>query len=209
MKIPVTTWYLEMTAPTDLRPARASTVALDLIQALVPCPELNRFFYTAVGGDWFWTDRLPWTYEEWLRYLDRPELETWTAWRSGSPAGYFELERLPATGVEIVYFGILPQFIGQGLGGRLLTAAVERAWQLKPHRVWLHTCTLDHPKALANYRARGFRLYREETKVQDEPDQSPGPWPGANRPTTAAADRERQAKGADQETPLSRLPGMV
>jgi len=31
-----------------------------------------------------------------------------------------------------------------------------------PKRVWLHTCTLDHPAALPNYQKAGFAIYKEE-----------------------------------------------
>jgi GNAT superfamily N-acetyltransferase len=65
--------------------------------------------------------------------------------------------------VEIAYFGLLPRAIGQGLGKHLLSCAVRDAWALEPARVWLHTCTLDHPHALPNYRMRGFAPYKTET----------------------------------------------
>jgi ribosomal protein S18 acetylase RimI-like enzyme len=181
MSTKVITYYLEMTNPAELQPTIGNPAGLEVIQAQIPCPELNRFFYTAVGGDWYWIDRLPWTYEQWRAYVARPELETWVAYRAGTPAGYFELEMQPAANVEIVYFGVLPQFIGRGIGGRLLTAAIERAWQRKAARVWLHTCSLDHPGALANYRARGFRLFKEEIAFENLPGETPGPWPGAHR----------------------------
>ena len=64
--------------------------------------------------------------------------------------------------VEIASFGLLPQFIGKGFGGRLLTRAVERAWEAGAERIWVHTCTLGGPAALSNYRARGFRIYTDE-----------------------------------------------
>jgi GNAT superfamily N-acetyltransferase len=176
----VLTYYLEMTEPSRLRPAPGNG-DLEVRRAEVVCPELNRFFYTAVGGDWFWIDRLPWTYEHWLRWLDRPEVTTWIGSHRGSPAGYFELEHEPDTGVEIAYFGLLPQFLGRGLGSQLLTAAVRRGWELGPKRVWLHTCTLDHPQALANYQARGFTLYKQEESWVTVPERTPGPWPGADR----------------------------
>jgi GNAT superfamily N-acetyltransferase len=174
----ITTRYLEMLAPTDLRPSRADD--LEVRRAVLPSPELNRFLYTAVGGDWYWTDRLPWTYAQWLAYLDRPELQTWVGYVSGTPAGYFELEAQAEGAVEVAYFGLLPGFVGKGYGGALLTAAVERAWAMNARRVWLHTCTLDHPGALTNYQRRGFRLYREEVTVKELPP-APGPWPGARR----------------------------
>jgi GNAT superfamily N-acetyltransferase len=78
------------------------------------------------------------------------------------PAGYFELRQHEDGSVEIAYFGLLPNFIGRGWGKYLLTRAVDTAWSLDPKRVWLHTCTLDHPAALPNYLKRGFRRVREE-----------------------------------------------
>ncbi len=190
MNFVVTTSYLEMTSPGELRPRRSPRADLTFARVLAPMPELNRFFYTAVGGDWYWLDRLPWTYERWVEYVNRSELETWALSAAGVPAGYCELEAQAGGDVEIVYFGLLPSFIGQGLGGHLLTRAVERAWEMEARRVWLHTCTLDHPVALAHYQARGFRLYRTETKGEELPDVSPGPWPGARRPGESGAARE-------------------
>ena len=175
----ITRWHLEMTSPQDLRPAAAFAEELRVERALVPCPELNRFFYTAVGGDWFWIDRLVWTWDEWRAYLGRPELETWVGWTAGNPAGYFELEHQPGWEIEIQCFGLLPQFIGRGFGGALLTAAVERAWRAGASRILLNTCSLDAPAALPAYQARGFRIYKEETVVRDFPADAPGPWPGA------------------------------
>jgi GNAT superfamily N-acetyltransferase len=187
MRVQETTFYLEMSDPGQLRPARAEGVDLEVKQAGIPCPELNRFLYAAVGGDWYWIDRLAWTYDRWLQYLDRPELETWVGYVAGTPAGYFELETHPEQGIEIAYFGLLPQFAGRGAGGHLLTAAVRRAWEKQPPRVWVHTSSLDHPAALANYQARGFRLYKEEVSEKDLPDEPPGPWPGARRTSRTAA----------------------
>jgi GNAT superfamily N-acetyltransferase len=121
-----------------------------------------------------------------MGYLDRAELETWVGYRSGTPAGYFELERQvdPSGGaaVEIVYFGLLPGFIGHGLGGRLLSAAIDRAWEMVAGagRVWVHTCDLDHPQALANYQARGFEVFLVEQREEELPDAPLEPWPGAN-----------------------------
>lgn len=175
----VTTWYLEMLQPDELRPARAPQSAVDIVRAAIPSPELSRFLYTAVGGDWYWTLRLGWDYDTWLHYLDRPEVETWVAYADGTPAGYVELERQQEANVEIVYFGLLPRFIGRGIGGHLLTAGIRRGWALNARRVWVHTCSLDGPHALPNYRARGLRVYRESTEPRELPVKLPGPWPGA------------------------------
>ncbi len=169
-----------MTDPDDLCPKLIDYSGLSIERAQSPSPELNRFLYTAVGGDWNWVDRLTWTYQGWQEWVHRPELDTWVAFISGMPAGFFELESQVNSNVEIVSFGLLPSFIGQGLGGHLLTVAVGEAWRMAAKRVWLHTCTLDHPRALSNYLARGFRVFQESTLEQEVLERSPGPCPGSD-----------------------------
>jgi ribosomal protein S18 acetylase RimI-like enzyme len=155
--------YLEMKSRAELQARRVARADVAFVRVEPPWPELNRFFYAGVGNAHYWVDRLPWTRDQWMTHLSRPELETWVLSAAGLPAGYVELERQSAGNVEIVYFGLLARFAGQGLGAHLLTCAVERAWAMSAARVWLHTCSLDHPAALPNYLARGFREYRVET----------------------------------------------
>jgi ribosomal protein S18 acetylase RimI-like enzyme len=174
----VTTWYLEMLDPAALRPAHEPALPLAVERAEIPSPELGRFLYSAVGGHWYWTDRLTWTHERWARHLSKPGVETWVGSVRGTPAGYAELQAQPQGNVEIAFFGLLRQFIGQGLGGHLLTVVTRRAWDSGARRVWLHTCSLDGPSALSNYQARGFRVYDERTHATRLPDEPPGPWPG-------------------------------
>ncbi|MFD3730642.1 GNAT family N-acetyltransferase [Streptomyces sp. NPDC058632] len=187
--IAVTTWSLEQTAPTDLRPAAVPEGDVRVVRAEVPSPEFSRFLYASVGGDIRWTDRLGWTYARWLEHLDRPGTETWVAYERGTPAGYVELRAQGDGVVEIVHFGLIPAFRGRRIGGHLLSYGVARAWDLaerwperKPTaRVWLHTCSKDGEHAMDNYRRRGFRLF--DTKVEDEDEDevaAPGPWPGAH-----------------------------
>lgn len=180
---PVTVFHLEMLDPTELRPSWREPPGLQIVEARVPSPELNRFLYTAVGGDWYWRDRLAWDYGRWVQALAQPGYETWVAYVYGTPAGYFELDQQADGSVEIAYFGLLPQFVGRGIGGRLLTTAIERGWEKGARRVWVHTCSLDHPAALANYQARGLVLFKEETVYVLPLDETPGAWPGANRPS--------------------------
>ncbi|MGA5130358.1 GNAT family N-acetyltransferase [Streptomyces olivoreticuli] len=185
----VTTWSLEQTAPDDLvsTPAPDASAEVRITRAEVPSPEFSRFLYTAVGGDNTWTDRLGWTYEQWRAFLERPGVETWVAYDHGTPAGYIELDAQDDGVVEISYFGLLPAFRGRRIGGHLLSYGTARAWDLaerwpgvaRTKRVWVHTCSLDGPHAMANYERRGFRLF--DTTVADEPvADDPGPWPGAH-----------------------------
>jgi GNAT superfamily N-acetyltransferase len=188
MKREVMTWYLEMRDPAQLRPAAAPDPLPALVRAEIPSPALNRFLYTSVGGDWHWVDRLPWTWAQWMQWLDRPTHQTWVMSVAGTPAGYFELDR-QGDDVEIAYFGIAPQFIGRRLGGWLLTRTIEQAWAMGARRVWVHTCSLDHPYALLNYRARGMTLYREELAEKEVADVPPGAWKGAEAPPPALSPR--------------------
>jgi GNAT superfamily N-acetyltransferase len=156
----MTTYYLEMTDPARLQPRHASDSRFSVREAVVPQWEVNRFLYAFVGAHWDWVDKLPWSDRQWEDYVGSGHLRTFLAFYEGSIAGYYELDREDETGsVEIIYFGLAPHFIGRGLGAVLLTDALERAWQWDARRVWVHTCSLDHPAALRNYLARGMTLY--------------------------------------------------
>jgi len=182
---PVTVWHLEMLSADDLRPSHRDVPGLEIVQAKLPLPELNRFLYASVGGDWYWRDRLGWDYARWMNVIGKSGYETWVAWLHGTPAGYFELDPTPDGSVEIAYFGLLPEFVGKGIGGVLLTRAIARGWETGARRVWVHTCSLDHPAALKNYQARGLRLFKEENLLVPPLGETPGAWPGAQRPLFA------------------------
>ncbi len=139
--------------------------ALDVRECVVKQPRFNRFLYEHVGGDWKWVDRLVWTADQWRNYATADNLRTFVAYREGSIAGYYELCRTDADGVEIRIFGLAPEFIGRGLGGPLLDRAIEDAFAWDARRVWLHTCTHDHPNALNNYQKSGFRVFKVEEKL--------------------------------------------
>jgi GNAT superfamily N-acetyltransferase len=127
-------------------------------------PEVNRQFYCLVGALWKWTDRLKWSSDDWQRYVHRDSLRTWIGRVGDQSVGYFELESQRDGNVEIAYFGLLPDFIGRGFGGPLLSVAIDRAWNLPDtRRLWVHTCTDDHKHALENYRRRGFSVFRIQT----------------------------------------------
>ena len=115
------------------------------------------------GASINWVDRLAWTDDEIARYLADPALELWILRVEDAIAGYFELRKDDDGAVEIAYFGLMPDFVGQGLGKFMLTRAVERAWERGATRVWLHTSSLDHSSALSNYLARGFTIWKQES----------------------------------------------
>ncbi len=173
METQVTTYYLELRNVGGLRRSTADVPGLEIREAEIASPELGRFLYTVVGGGWHWTDRLSWPRAKWLAHLERSEVEVWIAYLSGVIAGYVELEHQSERSVEVAYFGLLRQFMGMGIGGLLLSDAVERAFGSGAKRVWLHTCSLDSPRAIENYQARGFEIFDEKTALKNVPPAPP------------------------------------
>ena len=159
----VTVTYLEMVSPELLKPRHSVDPRFSVREATVKQWEYNKFLYLLVGRDWSWVDKQKWSERQWNDYAESDSLRTFVAYYDGSVAGYYELRRDDTQGAEIAIFGLAPKFIGRGFGGALLTHALEEAWRMKPSRVWLHTCSLDHPAALHNYQARGLQVYKVET----------------------------------------------
>jgi GNAT superfamily N-acetyltransferase len=154
--------YLVMQSAEELCPAPKPQMDVELKRLEHPDPEFRRRLYEEVGERWQWRDRYYWTNEEWNEHSLRSDIEIWILWSGHEAAGFFELEDEPDGGVRITHFGLVPDFIGCGLGGYFLTLALQRAWAKGAKYVWLHTSSFDHPHALANYQARGFKLIRVE-----------------------------------------------
>lgn len=160
--VEVTRTYLELTNPADLRGVSFSDPRAR-VERRAPCPvSLYRRLYKEVGEDWYWLDRLEWSDEQLAAHLARPDIAVFELMVGDDSAGYFELGKHADGSVEIVYFGLNPRYIGKGLGGPLLTTAVEEGWRAGASKVWLHTCTLDSERALPNYTNRGFRPFRTQ-----------------------------------------------
>ncbi|HBN87566.1 MAG: GNAT family N-acetyltransferase [Alteromonadaceae bacterium] len=163
----VTTWFLqyEGDVPTQIDWPEQ----VQLIEAEIASPELSQFMFRAVGGRWRWFSRLSWNYQQWLDYLTQQQVRTWLLWVKGTPAGYIELLKHQDDSVEIKFFGLLPQFIGQRLGLPLARAAIMLAANWQGRRIWLHTCSEDHPSALKNYQQAGFVLTHTEVANEAVP----------------------------------------
>jgi GNAT superfamily N-acetyltransferase len=160
--------YLELTAPGQFQSALGHFPEIAIERVAHPTAELYRHCYRTVGEAYHWRDRWDWTDAEIGAHLAQPEITLYVARRRGALAGWYELRRVPEDdSVEIAYFGLAPDAIGRGFGKHLLSCAVRDAWALGPARVWLHTCTLDHPHALPNYEKRGFVPYKTEQYEAD------------------------------------------
>jgi GNAT superfamily N-acetyltransferase len=154
--------YVEMTALSQLIPAAPvpglTLEPVDRGSSLIPG------ILARIGAAYSWKSASR-TEREWaVWFTEHPGQTFWLLSFEGEPAGMVCYEIHPGDEAEIVTFGLLPEFVGKGLGGFALTLGVQQAWALAPsvNRVWLHTSTLDHPHALPNYHRRGFRTFKTE-----------------------------------------------
>ena len=162
MMIPVQRNFLEL---KDLKKLKTNSVNENkyLVKKIKPDFQLNKFFYKQVGKKHRWIDRLSWSDEKWINYISNKNLETYIICESEELVGFFELLNNPELQeTEISYFGLLEEYIGKGIGGYALSVAIRKSFEKNIKRVWLHTCTLDHPNALKNYIARGMTIFKKE-----------------------------------------------
>ena len=162
MMIPVQRNFLEL---KDLKNLKTNSINEKkyLVKKIKPDFQLNKFFYKQVGKKHRWIDRLSWSDGKWMNYISNKNLETYIISESDELVGFFELLYNPELKeTEISYFGLLEEYIGKGIGGYALSVAIKKSFEKNIRRVWLHTCTLDHPNALKNYIARGMTVFRKE-----------------------------------------------
>ena len=125
--------------------------------------EVNKFFYKQIGKDHFWRDRLLWTDKQWLKYSSNPLLETWILKdNKNNLMGYYEIEKHGNKEFELINMGVLSEYRSKGYGSLLLNHVLKRSFENKADKVWVHTCSLDHKFALANYLSRGFKIFKKE-----------------------------------------------
>jgi RimJ/RimL family protein N-acetyltransferase len=162
--------YLEMTSPERLVPGREPPTPLLFDPAESRAP-LVRETHLRVGTPHHWSSVL-WTDEQWAAQLTLPHQYNWILRVEGGVAGITSMVAEPGGDVQIMVFGLVPEWVGMGYGGAALTQAVRLAWNVPPvdaahvRRVHLDTMSLDHPHALPNYLARGFRVYRIEQSTK-------------------------------------------
>jgi GNAT superfamily N-acetyltransferase len=151
--------YLEMFQRPALSAPPTPTVDYRIERVQHPSIAFYRYLYNVVGEPWLWHERRKMSDAALAAILADPNVWLLVAYAGGEPAGYAELNDRQSWEIELAYFGIVPKFIGCKLGPTLLRAAIESAWDRKPKRLWVHTCSLDHPKALPCYQQAGFVPY--------------------------------------------------
>ena len=156
-------FYLHLLSKNDLIKSNCSESDLEIFLEKNPTQDLCKFFYKEIGKDFFWRDRLRWSDQQWLDYIGNNFFKLYILKHKNILVGYYELLYDPKTlSMEIPYFGIFKEFYGKGIGGYLLTDAILNSFNQKVDKVWVHTCTLDHPNALKNYLARGMKIFKTE-----------------------------------------------
>ncbi|HTU88815.1 MAG TPA: GNAT family N-acetyltransferase [Gemmataceae bacterium] len=164
MKVIIT--YLQMFARPE-RVVPPPRTGLAVLHASNPSVAYYRFLYDTVGRDYDWPRCKKLSDADLAALLHDPQLEVHVLMADGVPAGFAELDRRTEGEIELVHFGLMPDFIGQGLGCYFLHWTIDKSWSYSPRRLWLHTDTKDHPAALPNYLKAGFVIYKEEIKDQE------------------------------------------
>jgi RimJ/RimL family protein N-acetyltransferase len=170
--VTATTTYLEMMRPEAQTDGAGPAIPDGFTLTRWERPRLDEYraMFRAVGGPWGWSGRLLLSDDELRTLLADPEIEIWRLRRGSEPAGFIELDCHVPGQVEIAYFGLRPDFIGQGLGRFVLRWITHQIWSRpRIQRFWLHTCDYDHPEALRVYQKAGFRIYDEHTGPEAYP----------------------------------------
>lgn len=164
----VTTWYLEMrTRPAVRRPETPPGITLARLER--PSAAEYRSLYETVGEAYLWVDRRRIDDATLLAQIHDPFVEIFVARHGSDLVGYFELDRAAMGECKLVYFGLAPAWIGRRVGSWFLERAVQRAWEGRTERVTVHTCSLDHPRALPTYERAGF-VRIDEAYADFDPD---------------------------------------
>ncbi|MEI5686195.1 GNAT family N-acetyltransferase [Sphingomonas kyungheensis] len=159
---------LEMTRRPPLRPLPASP--LRLVRWAEPQPDRYRTLFRRVGGPWLWYSRLAMDDATLTAIIHDPQVQVHAVVdRAGIEIGLLELDFRHAGACELSYFGLVPELAGQGHGRWLMAEAIARAWLPGVTRLWVHTCTLDHPSALNFYRAQGFTAVKRTIETFADP----------------------------------------
>jgi GNAT superfamily N-acetyltransferase len=166
-KIAAVVTHLEMTARPALRPDPAGAWSLRRVDA--PGLDWCRDLYRRVGEEWLWFSRIRMPDAELAERLHAPQLEVYALVDDGRDEGLLELDFRGSGQCEIGMFGVTAKLVGTGAGRWLMNRALDIAWSRPVERVWLHTCTFDHPAALAFYQRSGFRAFRRQVEVADDP----------------------------------------
>jgi GNAT superfamily N-acetyltransferase len=170
-KIAAVVTHLEMTAPPARRndPPGAPSGPWTLRKVDTPALAWYRDLHRRVGEEWLWFSRVRMNDAELAAIIQAPGVEVYALVVDGHDEGLLELDFREAGQCELVYFGVTAKLIGSGAARFMMNRALELAWSRSLSRVWVHTCTFDHPSAVVFYQRSGFRPFRRQIEVADDP----------------------------------------
>jgi GNAT superfamily N-acetyltransferase len=159
--------YLEMRSPPEhsIQPTELSLKRIE-----VPQPAHYRELFRLVGAPWLWFSRLVMDDAHLASIIQHPKVELDAVVdEARREVGILELDFREPHECELSFVGLIPALSGKGHGRWLLAEAVRRAWRESIDRVHVHTCSLDHPAALAAYRRAGFTPYKRAIERFPDP----------------------------------------
>jgi GNAT superfamily N-acetyltransferase len=166
-KLAAITTSLEMFARPGLRPEVG--VPGRLRRVAQPDVAWYRDLYFRIGAEWLWFSRLRMSPEALGAMIRHPAVEVYALTVGERDEGLIELDFRERDVCELRMFGVTAPLIGTGAGRWLMNRAIEAAWTKPIRRFWVHTCTFDHPAALAFYIRSGFTPFRRQIEIADDP----------------------------------------
>ncbi len=159
---------LEMRERAQTRPERASQ-PVSIERFTEPDAERYRALVRRIGEPYLWQSPLLITDEQFTQQVRDPDVEIYVLRSGGQDEGILQLDFRQAGECEVRLFGVSERLRGSGSGRKLMNYAIQTAWARPIRRLWLHTCTLDHPDALPFYVRSGFAPFKRQIEIHDDP----------------------------------------
>ena len=158
--------YLQQVTPPNISPVSLSPRLKTAIMRAENMPvAFYRYLYDAVGGSYHWVTRKRMDDEDLKQIIQSPLNYILVLYVDGVPAGFAEIDTQNSAVLDLKFFGLTTDYIGKGLGRFFLSHVLQTAWSLKPEKIILETCSLDHPAALVLYQKMGFSVYDQRDGI--------------------------------------------
>ena len=159
---PVQVTFLEMHERPAAAPAPFFQTRFEQLPRPIAVSDYRSYYY-GVGKQWYWLDRMVMDDTALDQKINASNVEIFVFYVDDQPAGFAEFV-LEKDYVEILYFGLLPAYVGKGYGNQFLQTVIQHAWSYQPQHIQLNTCSLDHPNAMNVYKKAGFKEVRTATE---------------------------------------------
>ncbi len=168
-KLLETVTYMQMLSRHRPQKPLSRLEHLAVLRACNPTLSYYRYLYNHVGGPWLWYERRLLADNELLPLIQNLKISIFVLYSAGVPAGFAELDARDAKAIQLSNFGLMPEYLGQGLGRFFLDWIVDKAWDLEPVKLWVRSSNFDHPKSINVYQQAGFEPYEQEIRMIEDP----------------------------------------